>query len=140
MLSDITVRVFAVLRLPANNDILLQFPYTKLTCVRILPLVNVLVLLGDELLAVILADVNTNLYLPTQRANFSSLATDWYKKCCRKAARKRSKTGLKVATVAQLQLYWRGLKTWFFQILNDCRLKSFKLFLFAGPRFDRVPF
>ena len=51
--------------LPANNDILLQFPYTKLTCVRILPLVNVLVLLGDELLAVILADVNTNLYLPT---------------------------------------------------------------------------
>ena len=50
---------------PANNDILLQFPYTKLTCVRILPLVNVLVLLGDELLAVILADVNTNLYLPT---------------------------------------------------------------------------
>ena len=65
MLSDITVRVFAVLRLPANNDILLQFPYTKLTCVRILPLVNVLVLLGDELLAVILADVNTNLYLPT---------------------------------------------------------------------------
>ena len=51
--------------LPANNDILLQFPYTKLTCVRILPLVNVLVLLGDELLAVILANVNTNLYLPT---------------------------------------------------------------------------
>ena len=57
------VRHFSTL--PANNDILLQFPYTKLTCVRILPLVNVLVLLGDELLAVILADVNTNLYLPT---------------------------------------------------------------------------
>ena len=64
------------LSLPANNDILLQFPYTKLTCVRILPLVNVLVLLGDELLAVILANVNTNLYFPPQRANFSSLATD----------------------------------------------------------------
>ena len=56
---------FCSLPLPANNDILLQFPYTKLTCVRIIPLVNVLVLLGDELLAVILADVNTNLYLPT---------------------------------------------------------------------------
>ena len=49
-----------VTTLPANNDILLTFPYTNSTCVRILPLVNVLVLLGDQLLAVILADDNIN--------------------------------------------------------------------------------
>ena len=60
--------------LPANNDILLQFPYTKLTCVRILPLVNVLVILGDELLAVILADVNTNLYLPTPESKLQLIS------------------------------------------------------------------
>ena len=58
-----------------------------------------------------------------QKAKFSLLATDKPKNCCKTVAGKRSKTGLKVATVAPMQLYWRGQKHGFFtnfeRLLHD---------------------
>ena len=53
---------------PANNDILFLFPYTNYSRVRILALVNVLVLLGNGLIAGVLANQSKNLYFPASES------------------------------------------------------------------------